>query len=122
MGWQLPLAGMNSHRMAKHLLFICSRNQLRSPTGEAVLAGYPGVETDSAGLSPDAEVRLSEEQVEWADIVFVMEKKHLAKINGMFPKALGGKKVVVLNIPDNYEYMQPELVGLLRKRCEPYLK
>lgn len=108
--------------MKKHLLFICSRNQLRSPTGEAIFAGYMGVETDSAGLSPDAEVRLSEEQIEWADLILVMEKKHLAKINGTFGKALGGKKVVVLNIPDNYEYMQPELVELLRKRCEPYLK
>jgi len=108
--------------MAKRLLFICSRNQLRSPTGEAVFAGEFGVETDSAGLSPDAEVRLSEEQVEWADTIFVMEAKHRAGLNRMYGKALGGKKVVVLNIPDNYEYMQPELVELLRKRCAPHVK
>ena len=57
-------------------LFLCSRNRLRSPTAEAVFAAWPGVETDSAGLAPDADTRLSAEQLEWADIVFVMERAH----------------------------------------------
>jgi len=35
-----------------NLLFLCSRNRLRSPTAEPVFADRPGVETASAGLSP----------------------------------------------------------------------
>ena len=105
----------------KRLLFLCSRNRLRSPTAEAVFADYPGVETDSAGLSPDAELRLSAEQVEWADLILVMERTHRTRLNRGFKKALGGKKVVVLGIPDDYGFMDPELVELLKARCTPYL-
>ncbi len=103
--------------MPKRLLFICARNRLRSPTAQDIFAGYPGVETDSAGLNPDAEVRLSWEQIEWADLILVMERRHLAGINRMFGRLPADKKAIVLNIPDNYDYMQPELVELLKKRC-----
>lgn len=105
----------------KRLLFLCSRNRLRSPTAEAVFAAYPEVETDSAGLSPDAELRLSAEQVEWADLILVMEAGHRERLKKMFGSLLGGKRVVVLGIPDNFEYMDPALVELLKVRCAPYL-
>ncbi len=59
--------------MKKRILFLCSQNKLRSPTAEAVFADHPKVEVDSAGLNNDAEVPLSEEQVEWADLILVME-------------------------------------------------
>lgn len=105
----------------KRLLFLCSRNRLRSPTAEAIFAEYPGVEADSAGLSPDAELRLSAEQVEWADLIFVMEAVHRQRLQKNFGKLLAGKKVVVLGIPDDYDYMDPALVELLKVRCVPYL-
>lgn len=105
----------------KRLLFICSQNKLRSPTAEALFAGHPGVETDSAGLNHDAEVPLSDEQLEWADVVLVMEKTHRKRLNERFSHALRGKQVVVLNIPDLYEFMDPDLVELLKARCAPYL-
>ena len=107
--------------MNKRLLFLCSRNRLRSPTAEAAFASYPGIETDSAGLAPDAEVRLTAEQVEWADVILVMERVHQQRLKRGFGKLLGGKKVVVLDIPDDYEFMEPALVELLRSRCAPYL-
>lgn len=53
-------------------LFICSRNRLRSPTAEAVFAQWPNVETDSAGLAPDADVQLDADQLDWAEVIFVM--------------------------------------------------
>jgi predicted protein tyrosine phosphatase len=65
-------------------LFICSRNRLRSPTAERVFAAWPNVETDSAGLAPDADAPLSAEQIEWADIVFVMEKAHRNRLSKQF--------------------------------------
>ena len=100
----------------KKLLFVCSRNRLRSPTAEQVFAGRDGVETDSAGLSADADVMLSADQVEWADIVFVMEKRHRALLGQRFRKQLANKRVVCLDIPDDYTFMQPELVALLERK------
>ncbi|QJE96567.1 low molecular weight protein tyrosine phosphatase family protein [Luteolibacter luteus] len=107
--------------MSKRLLFLCSRNRLRSPTAEAVFAGYPGIETDSAGLAPDAELRLTAEQVEWADIILVMERVHQQRLKKGFGKLLGGKKVAVLDIPDDYQFMEPALVELLKSKCGPFL-
>jgi protein-tyrosine-phosphatase len=63
-----------------NVLFVCSANRLRSPTAEQVFSAWPGVETDSAGISSGADVLLSSEQVDWADVIFVMEKTHRSKL------------------------------------------
>lgn len=103
-------------------LFICSQNKLRSPTAETVFAKWPGVETDSAGLNNDAETPLTQEQIAWADIIFVMEKTHRTKLSKRFRKYLNGKRVVCLDIPDDYDFMQPELVKLLEARVGRFLQ
>ncbi|AKM41058.1 MULTISPECIES: low molecular weight protein tyrosine phosphatase family protein [Burkholderia] len=103
-------------------LFLCSRNRLRSPTAEAVFAAWPGVETDSAGLAPDADTRVSAEQLDWADVVFVMERAHQARLAAQFGAHLRHKKIVCLDIPDRYAYMQPELVTLLERKAGPLLR
>jgi predicted protein tyrosine phosphatase len=108
--------------MKKRILFLCSQNKLRSPTAEAIFASDPRVEVDSAGLNNDAIVPLSAEQLEWADLIIVMEKAHRIRLNRKFRDRLRGKRVVVLNIPDNYDYMDPALISLLESRCEPYLR
>lgn len=107
--------------MKKHVLFLCSQNKLRSPTAEAVFAGHSAVEVDSAGLNNDAEVPVSAEQIEWADLIIVMEKVHRNRLNRKFGRELAGKRIAVLNIPDDYEYMDPVLINLLKQRCAPYL-
>lgn len=107
--------------MTRRILFLCSQNKLRSPTAEAVFAGHPGVEVDSAGLNHDAEVPLTPEQIEWADVILVMEKVHRERLNRKFGRHLGGKRIGVLNIPDEYACMDPQLVALLKARCAPYL-
>lgn len=107
--------------MKKRILFLCSQNKLLSPTAEAVFAGHPTVEVDSAGLNNDAEVPLSEEQVEWADLILVMETVHRNRLNRKFGKSLAGKRIAVLNIPDDYDYMDPVLIDLLKQRCAPYI-
>ena len=101
----------------KNILFICSQNKLRSPTAEVVFSDHPGIEVDSAGLNNDAEIPLSIEQLEWADLIVVMETVHRERLNRRFRKALRGKQISVLNIPDNYRYMQPELITLLKSKC-----
>jgi predicted protein tyrosine phosphatase len=107
--------------MKKRILFLCSQNKLRSPTAEAIFADHPKIEVDSAGLNHDAEVPLSEEQVKWADLIIVMEKTHRSRLNQKFKSALAGKRIAVLNIPDNYDYMDPALISLLKSRCTNYI-
>ena len=108
--------------MEHRALFICSRNRLRSPTAEAVFATWPGVQTDSAGLASDAEVVLCAEQIDWASVIFVMEQAHRTKLARQYATALRNKRVVCLNIPDNYFYMQPELVRRLESSAGAFLK
>ena len=106
----------------KRALFICTQNRLRSPTAEQVFASWPDVDTDSAGLGNDANVPLSSEQIEWATIIFVMEKAHRTRLSIRFKKHLNGKRVICLDIPDDYEYMQPELVTLLSAKVGKFLR
>lgn len=103
-------------------LFICGKNKLRSPSAELVFAKWPGIETDSAGINTDAETPLSPEQLEWAHIIFVMEKAHRTKLSKRFRKYLNGKRVVCLDIPDDYRFMQPELVKLLEATAGRHLR
>lgn len=103
------------------LLFICSRNRLRSPTAEAVFSAYEGIEALSAGTSPDAENRVSADLIEWADLVLAMEIVHRRRLQKQFGPLLRAKRVVVLGIPDNYKYMEPELVRILEEKAAPYL-
>ncbi|MEW6020893.1 MAG: low molecular weight protein tyrosine phosphatase family protein [Pseudomonadota bacterium] len=104
------------------VLFICTQNRLRSPTAEQVFATWPGIETDSAGVGNDADVPLAPEQLAWAEIVFVMEKAHRNRLSAKFRRHLNGKRIVCLDIPDDYDYMQPELVRLLEKKVAPFLR
>jgi predicted protein tyrosine phosphatase len=107
--------------LMKKLLFICSRNRLRSPTAEAVFTAYEGLEVESAGLAPDAETPLNSEVIQWADIIFVMERSHRSKLSKRFQPWLKGKRVICLDIPDQYEYMNPDLVALLEEKVLPLL-
>ena len=105
----------------KKLLFLCSRNQWRSRTAETIFWERPEVAVDSAGLNNDARVPLGPEQIEWADTILVMEPAHRARLKRKFGEHLAGKRIVVLDIPDNYTYMDPELVEILEKRCAKHL-
>jgi predicted protein tyrosine phosphatase len=86
-----------------------------------VFAGYAGVEALSAGTAPDAETPVSAELIEWADIVFAMERVHRKRLMSAFGAMLQHKRVVVLDIRDKYAYMEPELVELLKSKVVSYL-
>jgi len=103
------------------LLFICSRNRLRSPTAEAIFSEYEGLEVESAGLDRDAEMPLGSDTIQWADIIFVMEKVHRSSLSKNFQPWLKNKRVVCLDIPDEYDYMEPALVELLKQKVLPLL-
>jgi predicted protein tyrosine phosphatase len=103
-------------------LFVCGRNRLRSPTAERIFSTWPGVEADSAGLNPDADTPLSAEQIEWADIIFVMESSQRGKMSARFQRQLKSKRLICLDIADKYGFMQPELVALLEAKAGPLLR
>jgi predicted protein tyrosine phosphatase len=103
------------------VLFVCSRNRRRSPTAEAVFGLYPGVEALSAGTSPDAVTPVSADLIEWADVVFAMESVHRRRLQARFGMLLKAKTVVVLGIPDHYEFMDPELARILEEKVPAHL-
>src|SRR5512139_1994683 len=105
----------------KHVLFICSQNRLRSPTAEQVFSTYPGIECVSAGLNNDAENPVTPDLVEWAELIFVMEKAHRNKLSAKFRNHLRSARVICLDIPDDYEFMDPVLVRLLKAKVTRFL-
>ncbi|MEA5669431.1 low molecular weight protein tyrosine phosphatase family protein [Stenotrophomonas sp. MH1] len=107
--------------MVRRILFVCSQNRLRSPTAEQVFADWPGIETASAGLKPEAENPVTPELLEWADLIVVMEPVHKRRLGERFQRWLRDRRVVVLGIPDEYDFMAPELVQLLKQKVPPLL-
>lgn len=103
------------------VLFLCSRNRLRSPTAEQLFADWPGVETRSAGLAADADVSLSSEMLDWAELICVMEPVHRRRLSVRFARQLRAKRIVCLDIPDDYSYMEPRLVELLTRKVSHLL-
>jgi predicted protein tyrosine phosphatase len=105
----------------KNVLFVCSQNELRSPTAERVFSGRRDIEVASAGLNHDAPQPVTPDLLAWADVICVMEKAHLGRLRRRFRKHLNRQRLVCLDIPDLYGYMDPALVELLEARVPRYL-
>jgi len=105
----------------KRFLFVCSQNRLRSPTAEQIFSRRPDIEVSSAGTNNDAENPLSDELIEWADCIVVMERMHRNKVQKRYPRALKDKRIVCLDIPDDYDFMDAELVRILESRMARFL-
>lgn len=104
------------------ILFICGKNRRRSSSAEEIFSGMDRIEVSSAGTSVEAECQVSADLLEWADRVFVIEQSQRKYLNARFAHSLKDKKIVCLNIPDKYGYMQPELVTVLRAKVLPLLR
>lgn len=99
------------------ILFVCGRNQRRSPTAEQIFRDDPRMSVRSAGVSDSSKRRLKENDLHWADLVLVMEPKYSARIRFQFP----GESIPPirsLDVPDDYEFMDAELIELLRTAVE----
>lgn len=105
----------------KKILFVCSQNRLRSPTAEQVFVSRPDLEVDSAGTNNDAENPLTSELVRWADVIVVMEKIHRRKVQQRFRSSLNGKRMICVDIPDDYAFMDLALIKLLHARLDRHL-
>ena len=106
----------------RNVLFICSQNKLRSPTAENIFSDCEGFDVTSAGLNNDAEVPVTAELVEWADTIFVMENTHRNKLQKKFRDSLKNQRVIVLGIPDDYDFMDEELIAILKHKLDGFFK
>ena len=103
-----------------NLLFVCSRNQWRSPTAETIYS-QKGFSTRSAGTSPSARRTVSMKDIQWATHIFVMERKHKQRLVAKFTRRLDYKRVIVLDIPDEYKFMDKELIAILGDSVDHHL-
>ncbi len=105
----------------RNVLFICSQNRLRSPTAEQVFADWPGIETASAGLNHGAENPVTPELLQWAELIFVMERAQRTRLSSLFGAYLRDQRIVCLDIPDIYAYMDPALIRVLKAKVPRHL-
>lgn len=105
----------------QNILFICSRNQWRSPTAESIFRKHPALQVRSAGTSDKAKRKVHEGDIAWAGTIFVMESQHRRQLEKRFGDLLDDKTLVNLDIPDDYQFMDPELVELLRSAVSEVL-
>ncbi|WP_428942322.1 low molecular weight protein tyrosine phosphatase family protein [Xanthomonas oryzae] len=103
------------------MLFVCSRNRLRSPTAERVFADWPDVQAQSAGVAADADVQVTPELLQEAQVVLVMERRHLQLLRQRFAAHLRHCRMICLQIPDDYAYMDPALIRRLHHTVPPLL-
>lgn len=103
-----------------HLLFICTRGQWRSPTAAKIYANDPRIEVRYGGVSSKSQRKVSLKDIEWADLILVMEKKHKARLQELFPET-DFPAIASLDIPDDYQFMDPELIELLQESVESYI-
>jgi predicted protein tyrosine phosphatase len=104
-----------------NILFICSRNKWRSATAETIYKNHADHQVRSAGTEPSARIKISAKLIIWADLIFVMEKKHKQRIAERFPEEIYEKEIIILDIPDDYQYMDEELIDEIELKVADYL-
>lgn len=101
---------------------MCSRNKWRSPTAERVFSRKPDLAVRSGGTSPNARRQVNQADIAWADVILVMEHKHRSRLAAQFSRGMQYKTVHILDIPDDYAFMDPELVALFEQAVPPLLR
>ena len=97
-----------------NILFVCSRNQWRSPTAEALYRHHPDHAVRSGGTAASARHRVNAQDIAWADLIAVMETEHKRQLTQRFGDLLRHKRLLVLDIPDDYGYMDADLVSAIQ--------
>lgn len=118
-----PARGHDRNRpMAdSHILFVCTDCRLRSPTAAKIYRRRPDLEVDCGGLGDLTKRPVTEEMVEWADIIFVMERRDVERMRGKWPVLVKNKRLINLGVPDEFAYMEGRLVKLLVRRLARYI-
>lgn len=103
-----------------NILFVCSRNQWRSRTAEALFKNSHEHQVRSAGTEREARIRVTEKMILWADLIFVMEKRHKERLADRFGELMDKRELIILDIEDKYRYMAPDLIEALKHGARPY--
>ena len=106
----------------KRLLFICTANQQRSPTAEELFSDSEKYEAKSAGEFALLGTQITQDLIDWADVIFVMSEKrdgHLSFLRKHFN--VKGKEIYDLDIPDMYIRNDPKLIELLIKKLSSHI-
>jgi protein-tyrosine phosphatase len=98
-----------------NILFVCGRNKRRSRTAEYIFKNDSRINIRSAGLSEKSERLISEKDVLWSDLILVMEDKHKTRIRKLY-RHLSLSPIEVLDISDDYDYLDQELIDILENK------
>jgi predicted protein tyrosine phosphatase len=104
-----------------NLLFVCSKNQWRSPTAELLFKKHHIHKARSAGTRDKARITINPKLIAWAGVIFVMEHKHQQILKQLFAEGIGSKPLIVLDIEDNYRFADPELIEILKTALSDFL-
>lgn len=104
------------------ILFVCTINRMRSATAQKIFENDNRFEVKSAGTDKSAATVLTTELMDWADAIVVMEKHHRSFIRSKHQVYYNTKKIVCLYIPDEFDYMQPELIAILKDKVNDVYK
>src|ERR1035437_790320 len=110
----------NAVNERQKILFVCSRNRRRSLTAEAIFKGEPAWEVRSAGTEESARIKVTAGHLGWADVIVVMEKRHIERLRQKYPEELEAKRCVCLFISDDYEFMDANLIEVLRGKMREH--
>lgn len=121
LGKCVSLAYILKDKTVVHILFVCSRNKWRSRTAETIFKDSQDFDVKSAGTEPSARIKESSKLIEWADLIFAMEKKHKQRLIENFPLLTADKQIILLDIPDEYQYMDNELIDIIKTSVSSYL-
>lgn len=108
-------------KLNMNILFICSRNKWRSLTAETIYQNHPHHQVRSAGTSATARIKVNAKLIIWADLIFAMEKRHKQILTENFKEEITHKELIVLDIPDDYQYMDEELILEIETKVAMYL-
>jgi predicted protein tyrosine phosphatase len=103
-----------------NILVLCGRNKRRSKTAEYIFKNDQRINIRSAGLSQQSQRKVTESDLNWADLVLVMEKEHREKIVEIY-EHISLPPIEILNIADEYEFLEEELVEMLEERINDIL-
>jgi predicted protein tyrosine phosphatase len=105
----------------KRVLFVCRLNRYRSATAERIFCKRKDLDVRSAGTAEDALVRVNERMLDWAEKILVMDSIQVEALKQMFPSHPALDRMVCLDIPDEFVFLQPQLVDLLQQKVPQHL-
>jgi predicted protein tyrosine phosphatase len=110
-----------TERGPQRVLFLCRQNRRRSPTAERLFCKRPDLDVRSAGTSADALARVNQQMLDWADRIFIMDEQQRQSLQRRFHGHPALERLICLDIPDDFVFLQPQLVELLHARVSRHL-